>query len=137
MNKILLALIIATAFVAGTIASGTLVEAKQSDSLAPLNKILTIDKVGSGIITATSSSQFIVDFCANNGDSTVPDILIIERNGVLIIFFEIDAHEDGVNCVTVGGGAGDILTADSTESDSVTRSTAVMQARDSATASLT
>jgi len=138
IKKYYWAIAVAAAFVLGTIATGTIVEAKQSDSLAPLNKILTIDKTGSNTITATSSGDFIVTFCAVNTSSTSDDTLIIARDGVGVIMgFFIDSETLGGSCATVGGSAGDTVTGGSTEASGQTSSTAVMQARDSASASLT
>ena len=138
IKKYYWAIAVAAAFVVGTMTTGGVVEAKQSDSLAPLNKILTIDKVGAKIISATSSGDFIVTFCAANDDTALEDFVTIGRSNVgAIMTLNTDTEESGGNCATIGGSAGDTVFAFSTEHDGATVSTAVMQARDSATASLT
>ncbi len=131
---------VVAAFVAGTMTTGTLVEAKQSDSLAPLNKILTLDsQVALPVMTATSSGDFIVTFCAFNSGSALDEEMRIERNGgsAFVLLGIGEANHGGGNCATVGGLAGDTIFASATEKEGLAFVTAVMQARDSATSSLT
>jgi len=136
MNKTIWILAIAAAFIVGTIATGAMVEAAKP--AAPLTQILIIDKQGSNTITATSSSDFIVTFCAVNSVPTTDDLLTINRGGgSTMVVLDIDTGALGGNCATVGGSAGGTVTAQSSASDGITVSTAVMQTRDSATASLT
>lgn len=152
------AIVTAVAFVAGTLVSGTAVEAispdleiylseilgivqdlqSNSESNAPLTQILTIDKQGFNTIAATSDSEFIVTFCSQNSDdSTADDYLSIARNGSVIIAFDINSDSAGDRCITVGGNAGDFIDAESSQNGSgVTSSTAVMQAKEGASASL-
>ena len=158
-------LAIVTAFVAGTIVTGTMayadddeneilskilrklnriinmIEAHDANSGggASLTQILTIDKTGLNTIVATSSSEFIVTFCAQNfDDSTFPDSLVISRNNAIIFGVDIDQDSPGDRCITVGGAANDTLSAESSKAGAgATLSTAVMQTSDGATASLT
>jgi len=103
-----------------------------------LTQILTIDRTGPSTITATSSSEFIVTFCADNSNNNIFDFLTITRNFAQILIDSIDqSTSSNGTCLTVGGSAGDTLRGITTEIDGVTQSTAVMQARFSAISSLT
>jgi len=104
-----------------------------------LSQILTLGKKSPPliqIITATSSSEFIITVCGNNDNPTNPDILDVVNDGFLLVSFIIDSNGGG-QCATTGGLANETLEVSATAFDGVTFLSVVMQTRGSATASLT
>ena len=113
---------VAAAFVAGTMTTGTIVNADKPTEEAggPMSQIKTFDFTGVQTIDVSSTGPFIMTTCATNSLGSMEDTMSVRNSINIIGFTHTDLPTDESNCFTIGAEANDSLEVSVTQKEGLT-----------------
>ena len=116
------AMAVMAAFVAGTMTTGTIVNADKPTEEAggPMSQIKTFDFTGVQTIDVSSTGPFIMIACATNSLGTTNDSMSVSNSINLIGFIDIELSDEETNCFTQGAEANDSLEVSVSQNDGFT-----------------